>query len=124
MLNVLKKFLVVVIFALFAFPTAAFAHGGDEEFRAELDEDNEFEVRGMVTEVGDNFFTVFGFDDPIVLDPAAVEEFEIEGTLAVDADVEAEGIISDGTFFAEEVKVDEPDVDEDVEDVEDEEDED
>lgn len=66
----------------------------------------EFKVEGMVAEVGDNFFTVTGFDHPIVLDPTMVEEFKVEGVLAVGVNVKVEGMVAtDGTFFAEEVKV-------------------
>lgn len=109
-MDTLKKFLVLVTLAFLALPAVAFASDEprfevrDGEFRLEVEGD-EFEVRGMVAAVGGDTFTVDG--TTVTVDEGMVEEFEQEGILEEGADVRAEGIVVDGIFFAEDVKVDE-----------------
>src|SRR3989344_1068065 len=107
-----------------ATPVLITAHGGDEEgtrveIRNEAEEVEDeaveeadeavtagtasFEIRGEVTAMSGNTFTVAGIS--VTSDPTMVSEFEQEGTLAVGSMVKVEGIISSGTFLAEEIKV-------------------
>lgn len=103
MFSVLKKTLVLTVLALLALPTIAFASDIVEE-KFELDE-GEFKVEGIVTSTGGDSFVVAGHT--IMIDPAMVEELTLEGTVATGAEVRAEGIVSDGTLLAEEVRVEE-----------------
>lgn len=118
----LKKILILAVFALLAFPSVAFAsdedrfetrtridgdrlevrsESGDEEFRFKAD-DEEFEVRGTVTDISGNTFTVDGVS--VTIDPTMVEDFEQEVDLIIGEDVKAEGVIIDGVNFAEEIE--------------------
>lgn len=102
MLSNLKKILAVAVFALLALPTIAFASEVDTKFELE---DGEFKAEGIVTSTGGDSFVVLGHT--IMIDPAMVEKLKLEGTVATGAEVKAEGIVTDGTLFAEEVKVEE-----------------
>lgn len=103
MFSVLKKTLVLTVFALLALPAIAFASDiVEEKFELETDK---FKVEGIVTSTGGNSFVVLGHT--IMIDPAIVEELKLEGTIVTGAEVKAEGIVTGGTLFAEEVKVEE-----------------
>lgn len=62
-----------------------------------------FEIRGQVTAMSGNTFTVAGLS--VTSDPTMVTRFEQKGTLAVGSMVKVEGIVRSGTLFAEEIKV-------------------
>ncbi len=102
-----KRFLVFAVFVALAFP---FTISAGDESSFETSEE-EFKIEGTVTAVEGDSFMVDG--TTVMFDPATVE---MEGDLVVGADVEAEGMVTDGFIFtAEEVEVDEAeDVDEDV----------
>lgn len=68
----------------------------------------QFEIRGEITAVSGNSFTVSG--QTIMVDPSRVANFEQKGVLAVGQMVKVEGIIRGGTRFAREIKVMEPGV--------------
>lgn len=66
--------------------------------------DNEFEVRGEITQISNNNFTVLG--QTIVVDPSQVMEFRQKGILQVGQRVKVEGVIVNNTKFATEIRID------------------
>lgn len=86
----------------------------EAEEENEVEEENEqveqvevgaaqFEIRGEITAVVGNNFTIAG--QTIFLDPTQVNEFEQKGVLAVGKEVKVEGVVRNGVKFAREIKV-------------------
>lgn len=115
---------ILALFLLIATPAIITAHGrhgeggrnGERiEIRANEVEDEEaevavasataatFEIRGQVTAISGNTFTVAGLS--VTKDPTMVTRFEQEGTLAVNSMVKVEGVVRSGVLLAEEIKV-------------------
>lgn len=66
---------------------------------------NEFEIRGVITQISNNSFTVLGQN--IVVDPSQVTEFRQRGILEVGQRVKVKGVIINNTNFAQEIRLDE-----------------
>lgn len=64
---------------------------------------DKFEIRGIITAVVGNNFTVAG--QTIFMDPTQVKEFKQKGILEIGKDVKVEGIIKNGVKLATEIKV-------------------
>lgn len=62
-----------------------------------------FEIRGMISAIGTDNFTIAG--NIIFIDPGLVKEFEQKGTLKVSEQAKVEGKIIDNRKIAEEIKV-------------------
>ena len=74
----------------------------EEEEKIEVEQDK-FEIRGTITTVVGNNFTVAG--QTIFLDPTQVSKFKQKGILEVNKKVKAEGIIKNDVKFATEIMV-------------------
>lgn len=74
----------------------------DDEERVEV-KGNEFEIRGKITSVSENSFTVL--DNTVFVDPALVSDFKQRGILNVGEDVRVKGVIVDNKKFAREIRV-------------------
>lgn len=74
----------------------------EDEEKVEIENDR-FEIIGKIESMSSNSFIVLG--QTITIDPSRVSGFEQKGILKVGDSVKVEGIIKNGTKFAQEIKV-------------------